>query len=82
MEIGVGSDYVYHSLNNDASSEALAFQIMDLKKSLVGTSKEPFWDDSAESLVTFLIIIYRLLYGYVTLFDIYEAAGDIQIIHA
>ncbi len=47
----------------------------------LGRVKEPFWDDSAESLVTFLIIIYRLLYGYVTLFDIYEAAGDIQIIH-
>ena len=81
VEIGLDSDYVYNPLHNDASPDALAFQIMALKKSLVGASKEPFWDDSAESLVTFLIIIYRLLYGYVTLFDIYEAAGDIQIIH-
>ncbi len=81
VEIGLDSDYVYNPLHNDASPDALAFQLMALKKSLVGTSKEPFWDDSAESLVTFLLIIYRLLYGYVTLFDIYEAAGDIQIIH-
>lgn len=80
LELGLNSEYCYNPLHNNASPTALAFHLIALMKTLHGESKEPFWEQAAESLVTFLILVYRLLHNYVTLFDIYRASSDITVV--
>jgi hypothetical protein len=80
LELGLESDYCYNPLHNEASPTALAFNLIALMKTLHGESKEPFWEQAAESLITFLILVYRLLHGYVTPFDIYQASSDLSIV--
>ena len=80
LEVGPDSPYCYNPLHNDASPTALAFNLIALMKMLRGESKEPFWEQAAEALISFLILVYRLLRGYVTLFDIYQTASDLDML--
>ena len=80
LELGFDSDFVYNPLHNEASPDSLAFNLIALMKTLHGSSSEPFWEQAAEALVTFLILLHRLLYGYVTLFNIYMASSNIAVI--
>jgi hypothetical protein len=80
LELGFNSDFVYNPLHNDASPDTLAFNLISLMKTLNGSSSDPFWEQAAEALLTFLILLHRLLYGYVTLFDLYRTASDTQLI--
>ncbi len=80
IEIGPESAYVYNPLHNDAQPTAIAYALVCLFKMLHGgTDKDGrFWDESAESLISFLVLIHRLRKGYVTLYDIYAAANDTE----
>ena len=80
LEVGMKSKYCYNPLHNNASPTALAFSLVSLMKTLHGKSKEPFWEQAAECLLTFLILVYRLINNYVTLFDIYRASSDIRVV--
>ena len=80
LEIGFDSNFVYNPLHNDAGPDTLAFNLISLMKTLNGSSNDPFWEQAAEALVTFLILLHRILYGYVTLFDIYRTASDTQLV--
>jgi hypothetical protein len=83
---GRGEDYVeinltdspfrYNPLANDLDPYALAFGIATLLTSLFGRGREPFWQQAYTNMNKFLILLHRLLYGYVTLLDIYECAID------
>jgi hypothetical protein len=74
IEISLDSDYRYNPLHNDLDAYALAFNIASLLNNLFGRGKEPFWQQAYTNLVKFIILLYKVAYGYVTLFDVYRCA--------
>ena len=76
VEISLESDYRYNPLHNDLDAYALAYNIASLLNNLFGRGKEPFWQQAYTNLVKFIILLHKVAFGYVTLFDIYECAID------
>jgi hypothetical protein len=74
MEIGLDSPYRYNPLHSDLDAYALAYGIASLLNNLYGRGKEPFWQQAYTNLVKFIILLHKVLYNYVTLFDVYECA--------
>ena len=74
IEISLDSDFRYNPLHNDLDAYALAFNIASLLNNLFGRGKEPFWQQAYTNLVKFIILLHKVAYGYVTLFNVYECA--------
>src|SRR5260221_4567279 len=74
IEIGLDSEYCYNPLHSDLDAYALAYNIASLLNNLFGRGKEPFWQQAYTNLVKFIILLHKVAYGYVTLFDVYECA--------
>jgi hypothetical protein len=74
LEISLHADYRYNPLHNDQDAYALAFGIASLLNNLFGRGKEPFWQQAYTNLVKFIILLHKVLYDYVTLFDVYACA--------
>ncbi len=74
VELGLDSGYRYNPLHNDLEAYALAYGIASLLNNLYGRGREPFWQQAYTNLVKFIILLHKVLYGYVTLFDVYECA--------
>ncbi|HEY0701427.1 MAG TPA: type IV secretion system DNA-binding domain-containing protein [Candidatus Acidoferrales bacterium] len=74
IEISLDSEFRYNPLHNDLDAYALAFSIASLLNNLFGRGKEPFWQQAYTNLVKFIILLHKVAYGYVTLFNVYECA--------
>jgi hypothetical protein len=74
VEISLGSEYRYNPLHNDLDAYALAYNIASLLNNLFGRGKEPFWQQAYTNLVKFIILLHKVAFDYVTLFDVYECA--------
>jgi len=74
VEISLESDFRYNPLHNDLDAYALAFSIASLLNNLFGRGKEPFWQQAYTNLVKFIILLHKVAYDYVTLFNVYECA--------
>jgi len=74
VEIGLDSEFRYNPLHNDLDAYALAFNIASLLNNLFGRGKEPFWQQAYTNLVKFIILLHKVAYDYVTLFNVYECA--------
>ena len=74
LEVSLDSTYRYNPLYNDLDAYALAYGIASLLNNLFGKSREPFWQQAYTNLVKFIILLNKVLYDYVTLFDVYEGA--------
>lgn len=74
LEVSLDSEYRYNPLYNDLDAYALAYGIASLLNNLFGKGKEPFWQQAYTNLVKFIILLHKILYDYVTLFDVYEGA--------
>ena len=74
IEISLDSEYRYNPLHNDLDAYALAFSIASLLNNLFGKGKEPFWQQAYTNLVKFIILLHKVAYDYVTLFDVYQCA--------
>lgn len=74
VEISLESEYRYNPLYNDLDAYALAYGIASLLNNLYGKGKEPFWQQAYTNLVKFVILLHKILYEYVTLFDVYQGA--------
>src|SRR5262249_55206322 len=74
VEISLEGEYCYNPIQNDQDAVALAFGIASLLNNLYGHGKEPFWQQAYTNLVKFVILLHKVLYDYVTLFDVYECA--------
>src|SRR2546430_3500281 len=74
IEISLDSEYCYNPLHNDLDAYALAYNIASLLNNLFGRGKEPFWQQAYTNLVKFIILLHKVNYDYVTLFDVYECA--------
>ena len=61
-------------MHNDLDAYALAYSIASLLNNLFGKGKEPFWQQAYTNLVKFIILLHKVAYDYVTLFDVYECA--------
>jgi hypothetical protein len=73
IEISLDSEYRYNPLYSDVDAYALAYNIASLLNNLFGRGKEPFWQQAYTNLVKFVILLHKLAYDYVTLFDVYES---------
>src|SRR6202522_4256736 len=76
VEISLDSEYCYNPLHNDLDAYALAYNIASLLNNLFGRGKEPFWQQEYTNLVKFIILLHKVAFDYVTLFDVYECAID------
>src|ERR1700757_3702958 len=74
VEISLDSRYRYNPLQSDLDAYALAYNIASLLNNLFGRGKEPFWQQAYTNLVKFIILLHKVAFDYVTLFDIYECA--------
>src|SRR5215467_12507859 len=74
IEIGLDSGYCYNPLHNDLDAYALAYSIASLLNNLFGKGKEPFWQQAYTNLVKFIILLHKVAFDYVTLFDVYCCA--------
>ena len=74
IEINLNSEYRYNPLHNNLDAYALAYNIASLLNNLFGRGKEPFWQQAYTNLVKFIILLHKVAYDYVTLFDVYECA--------
>jgi hypothetical protein len=74
VEISLQSEYRYNPLHNELDAYALAYNIASLLNNLFGRGKEPFWQQAYTNLVKFIILLHKLAFDYVTLFDVYECA--------
>src|SRR5215470_16896229 len=82
VELSLDSPYRYNPLQNELEAYALAYGIASLLNNLFGRGKEPFWQQAYTNLVKFIILLHQVLYGYVTLFDVYESAINSHKIEA
>jgi hypothetical protein len=74
VEISLDSEFRYNPLHNPLDAYALAFNIASLLNNLFGRGKEPFWQQAYTNLVKFIILLHKVAYDYVTLFNVYECA--------
>ncbi len=72
VEISLDSKFRYNPLHNGLDAYALAYSIASLINNLFGRGKEPFWQQAYTNLVKFIILLHKVAYDYVTLFDVYE----------
>ena len=75
IEISLDSEWTYNPLHND-----LAYGIASLLNNLFGKGKEPFWQQAYTNLIKFIIILHKVGFGYVTLFDVYESAISSEVL--
>lgn len=80
LEISLESEWAYNPLHNDLDGYALAYGIASLLNNLFGKGKEPFWQQAYTNLVKFIIILHKVGFGYVTLFEVYECAISPEIL--
>jgi hypothetical protein len=74
VEIALDSDYRYNPLHNDLDPSALAYSVASLLNNLYGRGKEPFWQQAYTNMLQHVILLHKVLYDYVTFFDVYECA--------
>src|SRR5579871_1246973 len=74
LEVALDSEYRYNPLHNDLDSSALAYSVASLLNNLYGRGKEPFWQQAYTNMLQHIILLHKVLYDYVTFFDVYECA--------
>src|SRR5438445_5005470 len=82
VEISLESEYRYNPLHNDLDAYALAYNIASLLNNLFGRGKEPFWQQAYTNLVKFIILLHKVAFDYVTLFDVYECAINPELLES
>ncbi|HTS05711.1 MAG TPA: TraM recognition domain-containing protein [Candidatus Eisenbacteria bacterium] len=82
VEISLESEYRYNPLHNNLDAYALAYSIASLLNNLFGRGKEPFWQQAYTNLVKFIILLHKVAFDYVTLFDVYECAINPRLLES
>jgi len=80
VEVSLDSEYRYNPLHNDLDAYALAYNIASLMNNLFGKGKEPFWQQAYTNLVKFIILLHKVAFDYVTLFDVYYCAISPEVL--
>jgi hypothetical protein len=74
IEVALDSEYRYNPLHNNLDPSALAYSVASLLNNLYGRGKEPFWQQAYTNMLQHIILLHKVLYDYVTFFDVYECA--------
>lgn len=74
VELNMDGEYRYNPLYSQQDAFALAYSIASVMNQLYGKGKEPFWQQAYTNLMKFIIILHKVVDGYVTLFNVYECA--------
>jgi hypothetical protein len=82
VELNMDGRLRYNPLHNDLEAYALAYGIASLLNNLFGKGKEPFWQQAYTNLVKFVILLHKVLFDYVTLFDVYECAINPRVLES
>lgn len=82
IELSMDGPFRYNPLNNDLEAYALAYGIASLLNNLFGKGKEPFWQQAYTNVVKFVILLHKVLFDYVTLFDVYECAINPRVLES
>jgi len=80
VSISLTSEWAYNPLQNELDGYSMAVGIANLLTSLFGRGKEPFWQQAYTNLVKFTIILHKVGFRYVTLFDVYECAISTKVL--
>src|SRR5207245_1968748 len=80
IEVSLTAPVRYNPLHNDLDAYALAYGIASLMNNLFGKGREPFWQQAYTNLVKFIILLHKVLYDYVTLFDVYQGAINPELL--
>ncbi|MEW5980726.1 MAG: hypothetical protein AB1898_33600, partial [Acidobacteriota bacterium] len=82
VEISLDAETCYNPLHNDLDAYALAYAVASLLTNLFGRGKEPFWQQAYTNMVQFIILLHKVVYDYVTLFDVYQCAISRELLEA
>ena len=82
VSISLNSEWAYNPLHNELDGYSMAVGIANLLISLFGKGKEPFWQQAYTNLVKFVIILHKVGFGYVTLFDVYQSAISTRVLES
>jgi hypothetical protein len=74
VELSLAGQWRHNPLHNSLDAYSLAYGLASLLNQLVGRSPDPFWSLASTNLLRFLIVLHRLLNGYVTFVDLYRCA--------
>jgi hypothetical protein len=80
ISVSLNSEWAYNPFQNELDGYSMAVGIANLLTSLFGRGKEPFWQQAYTNLVKFTIILHKVGFGYVTLFDVYETAISARVL--
>ncbi len=80
VEISLDGEFRYNPLENNLDSYALAYALSSLIALNFGKGGDPFWSMASTNVVKFLILLHRLVDGYVTLFDVYHSAINPELL--
>src|SRR5712691_10726317 len=69
VEVSLDGDVRYNPLNISLDAYAQTFNIASIITSIWGRGKEPFWQQSYTDLVRYIILLYRIRDGYLTMVD-------------
>ncbi len=81
VEVSLDGDIRYNPLNNSLDAYAQAFNIASIITSIWGRGKEPFWQQSYTDLMRYVIMLYRIRDGYLTMVDLFRtviSAGKLE----
>jgi hypothetical protein len=82
VEVELEGRYRYNPLHNDLEAYALAYGIASLLNNLFGKGEEHFWQQAYTNLVKFIILLHKVNYDYVTLFDVCECAINPEVLES
>lgn len=74
LELNLDGSFRYNPLHNGLEPYALAYGVASLMNNLFGRGKEPFWQQAYTNMIKFIILLHKVIFDYVTLFDVYECA--------
>jgi hypothetical protein len=74
IELNLSGEYVFNPMENGQDSFAQAYSIATMINQLYGKDSNPFWQQSYTNLIKFLLILHKVVDGYVTFFDVYVCA--------
>lgn len=83
IEVSLTGRYLYNPLYAPKSDAyAQAYAIAQLLNNLFGKNKDPFWQSAYTNANRWVILLHKVLYGYVTFMDIYDCLINPDLLRA
>jgi hypothetical protein len=80
IELALDGNNVYNPLLNNLEPYEQAATIANLLNAIFGKGKDPFWQAAYTNLISYAILLYRAVDGYVTFYDLYESCTNSEFL--